>query len=64
VRTLAELMAGSVGPGTVVWIGLRPEWRVPMAVAEAMAVAGQGLAGNRSAGRARGGGARQVTLVT
>jgi MOSC domain-containing protein YiiM len=64
MRTLGELMAGPVGPGRVVWIGVRPARRAPMvAVVEATASAGRGLAGDRHAGRCRGGGARQVTLV-
>jgi MOSC domain-containing protein YiiM len=64
MRTLAELMAGPVCPGRVVWIGVRPARRVSMmAVAEATAIAGQGLSGDRHAERGRVGGARQVTLV-
>ncbi len=64
MRTLADLMAGPVGPGVVVWIGLRPARRASMlAVPDAMAVAGQGLSGDRHAERGLGGGARQVTLV-
>lgn len=48
--------------GALEWIGLRPARRAAMTVAEcAQAVAGCGLAGDRSAERA--GGKRQVTLI-
>jgi MOSC domain-containing protein YiiM len=62
--TLAELLAGPVGPGIVVWIGLRPARRAPVAVFEAAElVAGRGIEGDRAAARAGREGNRQVTLL-
>jgi MOSC domain-containing protein YiiM len=61
---MADLLAGPVGPGAVVWIGLRPERRAAVvAVGAVEAVAGRGLEGDRAAARGRLGGARQVTLI-
>ncbi|WP_205665182.1 MOSC domain-containing protein [Caldimonas tepidiphila] len=59
---LAALFAAPMRPGRVAWIGLRPARREPVhPVEEALAVAGQGLEGDRY--RTRSEGARQVTLV-
>ena len=59
---LARLIDGPVAPGHVAWIGLRPARREPVRVVEeALAEAGQGLAGDRYESRRAG--ARQVTLV-
>ena len=62
---LARLMAGPVGPGTIVWIGLRPGRREPMQSVESVqALAGRGLEGDRVAARERARESdRQVTLV-
>ncbi|MBL8513656.1 MAG: MOSC domain-containing protein [Betaproteobacteria bacterium] len=50
--------------GRVEWIGLRAAPGVPMrAVASVDAIAGRGLAGDRTAERARRGNARQVTFI-
>ena len=59
--TLQKLFDAPVRPGRLVWIGLRPVRREPMlAVDEALAETGRGLAGDRY--RKLGGG-RQVTLI-
>jgi len=61
---LRELMSTFPFPGTVVWIGVRPAPRAPMLSLESvLAVAGRGLAGDRTAEKARPGNARQVTFV-
>ena len=58
---LGRLMANLPRAGRVEWIGLRPKRDVPMlAVAQAQAVAGQGLVGDRYAG---GSGNRGITLI-
>lgn len=60
---LADLMAGPVGPGRLLWIGLRPARRAaPATPGAATLIAGQGLEGDRAT-RARAGHARQVTLI-
>ena len=59
---LARLLDGTVAPGRIAWIGLRPARRAPMRVVEAaLAEAGQGLVGDRFSSSRDG--ARQVTLV-
>ena len=59
---VAQLMAKPTKPGTVEWIGLRPERRGPLqSVQEAEAVSGSGLAGDHFHGQ--GDGKRQVTLI-
>jgi MOSC domain-containing protein YiiM len=61
---LRELMSAFPHPGRVVWIGLRPLPRAPMlAVTRVEAIAGRGLAGDRTAEKSRPHNARQVTLV-
>ena len=58
---LARLLDAPALPGTLRWIGLRPDRRAAMrAVSEAMLDPAQGLVGDRYAGT---GGARQVTLL-
>jgi MOSC domain-containing protein YiiM len=58
---LARLLDGPLHPGILRWIGLRPARRAAMQVVQAAdLLAGQGLAGDRYAGR---NGARQVTLI-
>lgn len=58
---LARLLDGPLRPGVLEWIGLRPARRAAMQVVEeAILLAGQGLEGDRYAGR---NGARQVTLI-
>jgi len=58
---LGALMATLPRPGTVSWIGLRPARDLPMQpVAEARAVVGKGLAGDRYQG---GSGKRGITLI-
>jgi MOSC domain-containing protein YiiM len=55
---LARLLDGPMRPGVLRWIGLRPARRAAMRVVEeAVLLAGQGLEGDRYAGR---NGARQV----
>ena len=63
-ESLRELMSTFPLPGTVVWIGVRPAPRAPMSSLESVqAIAGRGLAGDRSAEKSRPGNARQVTLI-
>lgn len=58
---LARLLDAPMRPGTLVWIGLRPDRRVPVvSVPKAELDPVTGLAGDRYAGS---GGARQVTLI-
>ncbi len=58
---LGRLMATLPRPGRVEWIGLRPARAVPMReVAQALAEAGKGLAGDRYQG---GSGKRGITLI-
>jgi MOSC domain-containing protein YiiM len=60
VQTIGDLLQCFPVAGELVWIGLRPARQTPMlAVEEAFAEAGAGLAGDRY----RGGGKRQVTLI-
>jgi MOSC domain-containing protein YiiM len=60
VRTIGDLLQCFPVAGELVWIGLRPARQAPMlAVEEAFAEAGAGLAGDRY----QGGGKRQVTLI-
>lgn len=59
---LARLIAAPALPGRVDWIGLRPERRAPIAVADSAQLdAREGLVGDRYASRT--GGKRQVTLI-
>ncbi len=59
---LARLIDAPVRPGTLCWIGLRPDRRAAMtAVDRALLDPQGGLAGDHYGGRA--GGARQVTLL-
>lgn len=59
--SLARLIEAPVRPGSVVWIGARPERRAEMnAEPVALLEAGRGLVGDRYANR---GGARQLTLI-
>ncbi len=59
---IAQLLSGPVGPGTLVWIGLRPSRNAPMIVPEsAQLVAKKGIEGDRY--RTQRDGARQVTLI-
>ncbi|MBL8523477.1 MAG: MOSC domain-containing protein [Betaproteobacteria bacterium] len=61
---LRELMSTFPFEGRVVWIGVRPATREPMRVMERVeAIAGRGLAGDRTAMKSRPGNARQVTLI-
>ena len=58
---LGRLMANLPRAGRVEWLGLRPRRNVPMReVAQALAVAGKGLVGDRYAG---GSGNRALTLI-
>jgi MOSC domain-containing protein YiiM len=60
--TIAQLLAGPVRPGSLVWIGLRPSRLAPMVTpASAMLVAQQGIEGDRY--HTQRNGARQVTLI-
>lgn len=60
--TLQELLRAPLRPGRVIWIGLRPGYRLPMlAVPEAEILLGAGLRGDRYPGR--GDGKRAVTLM-
>jgi MOSC domain-containing protein YiiM len=60
VRMIGDLLQCFPVAGELVWIGLRPARQAPMlAVEEAFAEAGAGLAGDRY----QGGGKRQVTLI-
>ena len=59
---LAKLMAQFPRHGTVVWIGIRPDRRAPLAsVDQVEAIAGYGLAGDHYASKTNG--KRQVTLI-
>jgi MOSC domain-containing protein YiiM len=59
--SLARLIETPVRPGSVVWIGARPERRAEMrAEPVALLEAGRGLVGDRYGNR---GGARQLTLI-
>ena len=50
--------------GKVIWIGLRPAPRVPMrSLPRVEAIAGRGLAGDRTAEKSRPDNKRQVTLI-
>lgn len=61
---LRELMSTFPFEGRVVWIGVRPATREPMRVLDRVeAIAGRGLAGDRTAMKSRPGNARQVTLI-
>ena len=61
---LRELMSTFPFEGRVVWIGVRPATREPMRVLDRVeAIAGRGLAGDRTAEKSRPGNSRQVTLI-
>lgn len=61
---LRELMSAFPFTGTVVWIGVRPAPRALMVLMQSVeAIAGRGLAGDRTAEKSRPGNARQVTLI-
>lgn len=61
---LRKLMSAFPHPGEVVWIGIRPATGVAMQSLESVeAMAGRGLAGDRTAAKARAGNRRQVTLI-
>lgn len=61
---LRELMSTFPHAGTVVWIGIRPAPRIAMQSLKSVeAIAGRGLAGDRTAERSRPGNKRQVTLI-
>ncbi|MBS0232475.1 MAG: MOSC domain-containing protein [Proteobacteria bacterium] len=60
--SIAQLLAGPVRPGTLVWIGLRPARGAPMAVPQsAVLVAQRGIEGDRYETQRNG--ARQVTMI-
>lgn len=60
--TVAELLAGPVGPGTLAWIGLRPSRGAAMVAPDAATlVAMRGIAGDHY--QTERNGARQVTLI-
>lgn len=60
--TVAELLAGPVGPGTLAWIGLRPSRGAAMVEPDAATlVAMRGIAGDHY--QTDRNGARQVTLI-
>ena len=61
---LRELMTTFPHAGKVEWIGVRPAPRVAMlSLSSVQAVAGRGLAGDRTAEKSRPGNNRQVTLI-
>ncbi len=61
---LRELMTTFPHDGKVEWIGVRPAPRVAMvAMPRVEAMAGRGLAGDRTAEKSRPGNDRQVTLI-
>jgi len=61
---MRELMSTFPYEGNVVWIGVRPAPRVAMRVVRSVeAIAGRGLAGDRTAEKSRPGNKRQVTLI-
>lgn len=59
---LAKLLAGPVGPGELVWIGLRPSRKAPMITPGfASLISQQGIEGDRY--HTQRNGPRQVTLI-
>lgn len=59
---LAALMNARMRPGTVEWIGVRPDRRAPMRLVESADLdAAQGLIGDRYTGKS---GARHLTLIS
>lgn len=61
---LRKLMTAFPHDGKVVWIGVRPAPRVAMlSMPRVEAIAGRGLAGDRTAEKSRPGNDRQVTLI-
>lgn len=59
-----DRFARDIAPGTLEWIGLRPERRAPMlAVSRVMALAKLGLEGDHRTAKSPGSG-RQVTLIS
>jgi MOSC domain-containing protein YiiM len=62
ISPLAALMNAPLRPGTVEWIGVRPNRRAPMSVQEAVILdPGQGVIGDRYDGKS---GNRHVTLIS
>jgi MOSC domain-containing protein YiiM len=60
--TIARLLSGPVGPGTLVWIGLRPSRKAPVVTpTSATLIAHQGVEGDHY--RTQRDGTRQVTLI-
>jgi MOSC domain-containing protein YiiM len=60
--TIAQLLSGPVGPGRLVWIGLRPSRAATMiSSGSALLIAHQGIEGDRY--KTQRDGARQVTLI-
>ncbi len=60
--TIARLLSGPVGPGRLIWIGLRPARNEKMLTpASATLIARQGIEGDRY--RTQRNGERQVTLI-
>jgi MOSC domain-containing protein YiiM len=61
---LREVMSAFPFAGTVVWIGVRPAPRALMVSVQSVeAIAGRGLAGDRTAEKSRPGNQRQVTFI-
>lgn len=59
--SLAGLMNARMRPGTIEWIGVRPERRTPMLIVQdAVLDAKRGIVGDRYSGRS---GARHVTII-
>ena len=46
VLALRELVNGYAQPGTVMWIGVRPERRAPLLSLSSVAIAGTGIEGD------------------
>lgn len=59
---LSALITSPVRPGRLIWIGVRPERRAPLAVSgSAVLIAGRGIEGDHY--QTSNNGARQVTLI-
>ncbi|MEH6592242.1 MAG: MOSC domain-containing protein [Halioglobus sp.] len=59
-----DRFARDLAPGTLEWIGVRPERRTPLReMARVMAIAGAGLEGDHRTGKTPGSG-RQVTIIS
>lgn len=60
--SIAQLLSGPIGPGSLTWIGLRPSRKAEMiAPSTALLVAEKGIEGDRY--RTQRNGPRQVTLI-